>query len=132
MKITPGPAALIFFGAIAALLVASGATGASKAEPPTNTKQPFIASQYLVKVGSTLQGDEGDWVVATTAPKPLTYSYKWLRCNVDGENCSKISGATKKTYKVVQADVAHTIRFHVTAKTTTGPPALRNRTRPRR
>jgi len=114
MKFTPrivGPAALVVLGSIVALLVASGATGLAKAAPE-NTKKPFISSQYLVKVGSNLSGDMGLW----KSTKDITYSYQWLRCNEDGENCKKISGATKTTYTVVQADVAHTIRFQVTAK----------------
>ena len=115
MKRTPRHAALVFLGAIAALLVASGATGNSKAGP-TNKTKPSV-SPYLVKVGSTVQGNQGKW--ESTTPK-ITYEAQWLRCNVDGENCSKISGATKKTYEVVQADAAHTIRFQVTAKDTTG------------
>ena len=111
MKRTPRPAALVFIGAIAALLVASGATGNSKAVGPENKTPPSV-SPYLVKVGSKLTGDKGLW----QSTKDITYSYTWLRCNVDGENCSKISGATETTYKVAQADVAHTIRFQVKAK----------------
>ncbi|HSS73825.1 MAG TPA: hypothetical protein VLK53_09675 [Gaiellaceae bacterium] len=115
MKRTPRPAALIFIGAIAALLVASGATGNSKAVGPENKTPPSV-SPYLVKVGSKLTGDKGLW----QSTKDIAYSYTWLRCNVDGENCSKISGATETTYKIVQADVAHTIRLQITAKDATG------------
>ena len=114
MNRTPRPAALVFIGAIAALLVASGATGNSKAGP-TNKTKPSI-SPYLVKVGSTLQGNKGSW----NGAKPIDLTPQWLRCNVDGENCSKISGATKTTYEVVQADVAHTIRLQVKAENNEG------------
>src|SRR4029077_13031517 len=115
MKNTPRPAALVFIGAIAALLVASGATGNSKAGPK-NTTKPSI-SPYLVKVGTTLQGNKGKWDSPT---KITSYAAQWLRCNVDGENCSKISGATDTTYEVVQADVAHTIRLQITAENDEG------------
>jgi hypothetical protein len=111
-----GPAALVVLGSIVALLVASGATGLAKAKAPENTKEPVIASQYLVKVGSTLQGNKGTW----TGKEPITYSYQWLRCNEDAEACTKISGATETSYTIVQDDVGHTIRFQVTAKNAAG------------
>jgi hypothetical protein len=106
-----GPAALVVLGSIVALLVASGATGLAKAAPE-NTKEPFIASQYLVKVGSSLQGNKGTW----SGTEPIKYNYQWLRCNENAEACKKISGAHETSYTVVQADVGHTIKFQVTAK----------------
>jgi hypothetical protein len=118
MKFTPrivGPAALVVLGSIVALLVASGATGLAKAAP-TNTKEPVIASQYLVKVGSSLQGNRGNW----SGTEPITYSYQWLRCNTNAEACKKISAATKTSYTVVQEDIGHTIKFQVTAKNADG------------
>jgi hypothetical protein len=110
-----GPAALVVLASIVALLVASGATGLAK-KAPENTKEPVIASQYLVKVGSTLQGNQGDW----SGTEPIKYTYQWLRCNDNAEACTKISGATKTSYTIVQADVGHTIRFQVTAKNSDG------------
>jgi hypothetical protein len=118
MKRTPriiGPAALVVLGSVVALLVASGATGLAKA-PPELTKEPFISSQYLVQVGSTLTGDPGLW----KSTKEISYTYQWLRCNENAEACKKISGATKTTYTVMQADVGHTIRFQVTATNSDG------------
>jgi hypothetical protein len=110
-----GPAALVVLGSIVALLVASGATGLAKAAPE-NTKEPFIASQYLVKVGSSLQGNKGTW----SGTEPIKYTYQWLRCNDNAEACKKISGADQTSYTVVQADVGHTIKFQVTAKNADG------------
>lgn len=115
MNHTPRPAALVVIGAVAALLVASGATGLSKAAP-TNTKEPFIASQYLVKVGSKLQGNKGTW----SGSEPITYTYQWLRCNDNAQSCTKIGGATETDYTIVKADVGHTIKFQVTAKNSDG------------
>ena len=115
MKRTPRPAALVFIGAIVALLVASGATGNSKAAPE-NTKEPFISSQYLVKVGSTVQGNQGNW----KGTEPIKYTYEWLRCNVDAEKCTAIGGANQTSYKVTQADVGHTLKFRVNAKNSDG------------
>ncbi len=110
-----GPAALVVLGSVVALLVASGATGLSKS-PPELKKAPVIASQTLVQVGSTLSGDPGQW----KSTKDISYTYEWLRCNENGGECKEISGATKTTYTVVQADVGHTIRFQVTAKNKDG------------
>jgi hypothetical protein len=115
MKRTPNPTVLVILGFALALLVASGATGLAKAAPQ-NTKEPVIASQYLVKVGSTLQGNKGTW----SSTDPITYTYQWLRCNDDGESCAKIAGATATSYKVVKADVGHTIKFQVTGKNNDG------------
>jgi hypothetical protein len=110
-----GPAVLVVLGSIVALLAASGATGLAE-KAPENTKEPVIASQYLVKVGSTLQGNKGDW----SGTEPIKYTYQWLRCNDNAEACTKISGATETSYTIVQADVGHTIKFQVTAKNKDG------------
>jgi hypothetical protein len=108
------PGAVLVLG-LAAALVAPGATGRSQAAP-VNTKEPFIASQYLVKVGSTLAGNKGNW----DGKEPITYSYQWLRCNKDALNCQKVTNATGTEYEVVKADVGHTLRFQVTAKNADG------------
>jgi hypothetical protein len=110
-----GPAVLVVLGSIVALLVASGATGLAE-KAPENTKEPVIASQYLVKVGSTLQGNKGDW----SGTEPIKYTYQWLRCNDNAEACTNISGETATSYTIVQADVGHTIRFQVRAKNSAG------------
>lgn len=36
--------------------------------------------------------------------------YQWELCNVKGAKCSKIKGATKRRYRVVTADLRHTLR----------------------
>jgi hypothetical protein len=108
------PGAVLVLG-LAAALIAPGATGRSQAAP-VNTKEPAIASQYLVKVGSSLQGNKGNW----DGKEPISYSYQWLRCNGDALNCSKITNATGTQYEIVKNDVGHTIRFQVTAKNADG------------
>jgi len=108
-----GPAALVVLGSTVALLVASGATAKSA---PENTKAPVIASQGLITVGSTLQGDRGSW----SGKEPISYKYQWARCDNNAKNCKKIDGASDTSYKVVQDDVGHTIVFQVTAKNADG------------
>ena len=36
--------------------------------------------------------------------------YQWELCNTKGARCSKIRGATKRSYRVVTADLKHTLR----------------------
>src|SRR5262245_17933137 len=118
MKLTlriVGPGAFVVLGSVVALLVASGATGSSKAAPK-NTTEPFIATKAAAVVGSTLTGNPGGW----SGTEPITFSYQWMRCNGDAEKCKAISGATKTQYTIVQADVGHTLRFRVTAKNSDG------------
>jgi hypothetical protein len=100
---------------VVVLVVASIAAGRSQAAP-TNTKEPVIAAQYLIQVGSTLQGNKGSW----SGTAPITYAYQWLRCNDNAQSCTSIANATGTSYKVVSADIQHTIRFQVTASNKDG------------
>ncbi|MFT4123290.1 MAG: hypothetical protein QM635_05620, partial [Microbacteriaceae bacterium] len=56
------------------------------------------------KVGATLTAKPGDWTTGSTL------KYQWYR------GSSRISGATKSTYKIVMADENHTIFVKVTGK----------------
>ena len=58
-----------------------------------------------LKAGKTLTAVRGTW-----KPTPTSYSYQWYR------NGKKISGATKKTYKLTKADKGKVIKVKVTAK----------------
>ena len=116
MKRTPRAGVLLAgVAAVTALVVAGSATGRNQ-DKPTNQQEPFIAAPYLVKVGTQLSGDKGKW----NGTEPITYSYQWMRCNKDAQNCSKVTNATGTTYTVVKNDVGHTIRFRVTAKNKDG------------
>ena len=81
---------------------------------PTNTKEPSISG--TAKVGSTLQANRGEWA----GEQPITYSYVWLRCNAQGDNCSEIQGATDTAYEVRDADTGRTIRVRVSARNDRG------------
>ena len=74
----------IAVAALVALLAASAATGRSQ-EAPQNTKEPVIASPYLVVVGTNLSGEKGTW----TGTDPITYTYQWKRCDDNGEKCTR-------------------------------------------
>jgi hypothetical protein len=105
-------------------VVASNADGSAKATSnptsvvtsprPTNTKEPSISG--TTKVGSTLQANRGEWA----GEEPITYSYVWLRCNAQGDNCSEIQGANDTAYEVRDADTGRTIRVRVSARNDRG------------
>jgi hypothetical protein len=67
-------------------------------------------------VGQTLKTTTGSW----TGDLPITYSYKWLRCDKQGNACTTISGAIEASYKVKQADVSKTLRTRVIANNSRG------------
>jgi len=98
-----------------ALVVAGSATGRSQAKPSLQ-QEPFIQSKVAPVVGATLTGNKGNW----NGTEPITYSYQWLRCNVDAVNCKKITNATGTTYTIVKDDAGHTLRFQVTAQNSDG------------
>jgi hypothetical protein len=64
--------------------------------PPTITGTP--------KQGKELTAHHGSWEFA-----PESFEDKWLRCNEAGETCES-TGATGETYKLVTADIRHTMR----------------------
>ena len=71
-----------------------------------------ILYAYPIKIGTILTGNKGSW---SGEPPKITYKYQWLRCNDNGEACTKITNATGTTYTVVSADSRHTIRLAVQA-----------------
>jgi hypothetical protein len=81
---------------------------------PTNTKEPSISG--TAAVGSRLQANRGEWA----GDQPITYSFVWLRCSAQGDNCSEIPGANDTDYEVRDADTGRTIRVRVTARNDRG------------
>jgi len=66
--------------------------------------------------GQTVTADPGTW----TGKQPISFSYRWLRCNTQGGDCVAIGGATSRTYRLTSSDVNHKIRFNVTARNSIG------------
>jgi signal peptidase I len=74
---------------------------------PKNTARPTISGQPVV--GDTLTVNNGTWTGAST------FSYQWLQCDANGNNCVEIAGATGKTYGVRSTDVGHELLAQVKA-----------------
>ena len=88
----------------------SNPTGAVQTARPANTTEPSISG--TAAVGQRLTANRGEWVGA----QPITYSFQWLRCDANGDNCAEIPGAADNTYVVQQADSNRTLRVRVTAR----------------
>jgi alpha-tubulin suppressor-like RCC1 family protein len=87
---------------------------ASYAIVPANTALPAISGE--AKDEKTLSATTGTWTGSPT----ITYSYQWQSCNIAGESCSSISGATAATYTISHEQVGHTIEVKVTASNAGG------------
>jgi hypothetical protein len=87
---------------VTATVVASGGGVPANAQPPT-------ISGSVVE-GQTLSESHGSW-----SNSPTSYTYQWQRCDVGGNNCQAITGATAQSYILTAADVGSTIRVQETA-----------------
>jgi hypothetical protein len=96
-----------------ALLVGGAAQGARKAAP-ANTSPPTISG--TAREGETLSASSGSWSGST----PMSFKYRWQRCNQGGGKCGDIGGASGSTYKLVHQDVGNTLRVSVTASNSDG------------
>jgi hypothetical protein len=61
-------------------------------------------------VGQKLTALRGTW-----RNGPLSFAYRWQRCDPAGANCVDIAGATAPTYVLLDDDAGATVRVEVTA-----------------
>jgi hypothetical protein len=61
--------------------------------------------------GELLVSSAGSWSGAT----PMTYAYRWLRCDATGNGCSPIDGGLGEDYLATAADIGSTLRTQVAA-----------------
>lgn len=92
----------------------SNPTAVIQSARPTNTTEPSISGTPTV--GNRLTANRGTWI----GDQPITYSFRWLRCDAAGRECGEIANATDNTYVVVQQDVGRTLRVRVTARNDAG------------
>lgn len=77
---------------------------------PVSISRPTISGSAAV--GQLLSASQGTW----ENQNQLVFSYQWRRCNLQGEACQTISGATQATYRPTSEDIGHRIVVVVTAK----------------
>jgi virginiamycin B lyase len=76
--------------------------------PPLNISPPTISGTSVN--GQTLTEVHGSWT-----NNPTGFGFQWERCDVAGNNCTAIVGASGQTYVVGAADVGLTIRVEEAA-----------------
>jgi hypothetical protein len=87
---------------------------ASKGTAPASTAPPVLSGSAVQ--GSRLNLSTGAW----GGTKPLTFSYRWMRCDTNASRCGAIGGATGSTYVLTRADVGHRLVGIVTARNSAG------------
>jgi len=109
------PLLLIVIAGVFALLVGSALAATSRSTAsPDNTALPTISG--TAQQGHTLTAANGTWSGTT----PITYTYRWQRCNSSGSSCGNIAGATNQNYVASSGDVGRTIRVAVTGTNADG------------
>lgn len=88
------------------------------ATPPNNTAPPTISGTPVV--GATLTTTNGSW----SGTSPITYQYKWRRCDTSGGNCVPLPAASNQSYTLVNDDEGHTMRVSVRGTNAAGTAAV--------
>jgi Bacterial Ig domain/Glycosyl hydrolase family 26 len=81
---------------------------------PSASTAPSVSG--TARVGQTMTSSTGSWDGTT----PMTYAYRWLRCDSSGASCAAIAGATSQSYTPATADIGSTLRSQVTATNSAG------------
>jgi hypothetical protein len=94
--------------------VFSAPTSLVAVRPPSTTTPPTITGSPVP--GQTLTEAHGGWTGSPTA-----FAVQWVACDLAGNACVIIAGATAATYTVTGDDIGHTIRVVETAANAGGP-----------
>lgn len=96
------------------LVVGGGAVSAATTARPVNQSPPTVSGNAAV--GSVLQGTLGTW-----SGNPTDFNTWWQRCNGKGGSCQNIQGTGgQRSYRLVDADAGHRVRFDVGARNADG------------
>jgi len=111
----------VLIGAAAAVLLvlaaAAGFAGSGSAASqvaPSNQNPPTLSG--MAEVGKTLTANRGSW----SGTEPISYVYRFQRCDKDGGGCFTGGSTTQRIFKVTATDVGKTIRVRVTATNSDG------------
>ena len=85
----------------------------SASTAPKNVSAPTISG--TAGVGEEMTATKGSWTGGVRS-----FAYQWQRCDVTGENCADVTGATGSSYGVRAADLGNTLRVVVTATNLAG------------
>ncbi len=83
-------------------------------EPPAGISPPTLSGS--AGEGHTLTASGGSW---SGYPTP-SLAYRWERCDIHGQGCVTIPGATSASYTALAADVGSTLLVAVTAANSIG------------
>jgi fibronectin-binding autotransporter adhesin len=97
-----------------ALSTATPAAAGPEVVGPENLIAPSVIG--IEAQGAQLRAAYGTW----TGADPISYAYRWYRCDTSGAHCLMIAGATRLTYRLVAKDVGRTLGLTVLATDTTG------------
>jgi hypothetical protein len=97
--------------------VASNATGLVRAADegkPVSVQAPTLTG--TAAQGQTLHVTPGTW----NGRQPITFTFRWLRCDTAGNNCIVQQGFQDDAYVLREGDVGKTIRARVIARNSSG------------
>ena len=97
--------------------VASNATGLVRAADegkPVSVQAPTLTGTPAQ--GQTLHVTPGTW----NGRQPITFTFRWLRCDTAGNNCIVQQGFQDDAYVLREGDVGKTIRARVIARNSSG------------
>ena len=106
-----GGLALLIVAALVGLV--SEGTAASQAAP-VNQQAPTLSG--TPEVGQRLTANAGTW----SGTNPISYVYRYQRCDRNGANCFTGGSTTQRTYVVTNEDLGKTVRVRVTASNRDG------------
>jgi hypothetical protein len=81
---------------------------------PLDTAPPTISGE--ARQNETLDASPGSW----QGTQPISFSYRWSRCDATGADCASIASASGQSYTLTSTDVGHTLRVSVTATNSVG------------